>query len=266
MALGRSLLQAGEWEQAAAALDKAIELEPRSFWPNFYQGVCAYRQKRFEGAVVAFRVCVALAPDHAECYYNRALAHAALGRKDQAASDYGRALQRDPSLWTAALNRGLIYFEQKRYAEALADMQHALAHGGDPALVHYNIALLHLEQGDRTTARASASAPCKLTPSKRTLNRFSSVCNAHEPGVNKRIPIRKRFPNPRLGPLTSVSILVGVPGTRITEGSPMLILTRKLGECIHIGAGMKLTVVAIDGQRIRLGIDAQNRSPCCAVS
>ena len=46
----------------------------------------------------------------------------------------------------------------------------------------------------------------------------------------------------------------------------MLILTRKLGECIHIGAGMKLTVVAIDGQRIRLGIDAQNRSPCCAVS
>jgi carbon storage regulator len=36
----------------------------------------------------------------------------------------------------------------------------------------------------------------------------------------------------------------------------MLVLTRKVGECIQIGHVTKVTVVAIQGQRIRLGIDA----------
>jgi carbon storage regulator len=36
----------------------------------------------------------------------------------------------------------------------------------------------------------------------------------------------------------------------------MLVLSRKLGERIHIGANIVVTVVALDGHRIRLGIEA----------
>jgi carbon storage regulator len=36
----------------------------------------------------------------------------------------------------------------------------------------------------------------------------------------------------------------------------MLVLTRKLGECIYVGDGVKLTVIEIKGRTIRLGIDA----------
>ena len=36
----------------------------------------------------------------------------------------------------------------------------------------------------------------------------------------------------------------------------MLVLSRKLGERIHIGSNIIVTVVAVDGQRIRLGIEA----------
>ena len=36
----------------------------------------------------------------------------------------------------------------------------------------------------------------------------------------------------------------------------MLVLTRKLGEKIHIGDDVTITVVDIDGMKIRLGIDA----------
>jgi len=63
-------------------------MQPHGFWPNFYSGVCAYRQKRLEDAVNAFRVCIALAPESAACYYNRALAEAALARNDRALTDY----------------------------------------------------------------------------------------------------------------------------------------------------------------------------------
>ena len=41
----------------------------------------------------------------------------------------------------------------------------------------------------------------------------------------------------------------------------MLVLTRKLGESIYIGAGVKLTIVEVKGQKIRLGIEAPESIP-----
>jgi carbon storage regulator len=49
--------------------------------------------------------------------------------------------------------------------------------------------------------------------------------------------------------------------TKFAEGCRMLVLTRKLGQSIQIGNGTKLTVVAIQGQQIRLGIDAPRSVP-----
>jgi carbon storage regulator len=41
----------------------------------------------------------------------------------------------------------------------------------------------------------------------------------------------------------------------------MLVLTRKLGEKIHIGANITLTVVEVKGNKVRLGIDAPDKLP-----
>jgi tetratricopeptide (TPR) repeat protein len=97
-AVGRVLLAAGEVTQAEAAFERALALRPQDLWPNFHQGVCAFRLSRFHDAVNAFRICVALAPDRAECFYNRALAHAALSDDIAASRDYARAFALDPNL------------------------------------------------------------------------------------------------------------------------------------------------------------------------
>jgi serine/threonine protein kinase/tetratricopeptide (TPR) repeat protein len=102
-ALGRALLRSGELDRAAAELDRAVRLQPQGLWPNFYRGLCAYRRRRYEEAVTAYSVCVGAAPEPAVCFYNRALACAALGRTEQARRDYDQALRLDPTL-TAALN------------------------------------------------------------------------------------------------------------------------------------------------------------------
>jgi carbon storage regulator len=46
-----------------------------------------------------------------------------------------------------------------------------------------------------------------------------------------------------------------------TEGRNMLVLSRKLGEVLVIGNSITVTVVAVDGDRVRLGIAAPAEVP-----
>jgi carbon storage regulator len=41
----------------------------------------------------------------------------------------------------------------------------------------------------------------------------------------------------------------------------MLVLTRKLGERIHIGSEITITVVEVQGNKVRLGIQAPRKVP-----
>jgi serine/threonine protein kinase len=108
-ALGRSLLAAGALDAAAAELDRATDLQPQDLWAQFSRGICAYRRRRFETALSAFDVCVALSPATAECYFNRARAHEALGHVDLARRDDEHAARLCPTLVDAPLNHDILY-------------------------------------------------------------------------------------------------------------------------------------------------------------
>jgi serine/threonine protein kinase len=97
-ALARALLRSGDFERAAVEAERAVQLQPHGLWPNFYHGLCAYRRGRYADAVTAFSVCIGAAPDAAGCYYNRALAFAALGQSEEARRDEEHARRLDPTL------------------------------------------------------------------------------------------------------------------------------------------------------------------------
>jgi Flp pilus assembly protein TadD len=160
------LLGEGRLAEAAAEMERAVGLQPQGFWPNFYQGACALRRGKYAEAVSCFRVCISLAPDRAECYYNRGLAWDRQG-PDQAAAalhDYDRALELDPTLAAAALNRGVLHYKAGRHARAEADLRHAAECGADPAAVHYNLALVHWARHDRQAALASVKQALAQDP------------------------------------------------------------------------------------------------------
>jgi len=50
-------------------------------------------------------------------------------------------------------------------------------------------------------------------------------------------------------------------GTFLPRRVKMLILTRKIGECITIGDEIKVYVVDIRGKQVRLGIEAPSHAP-----
>jgi serine/threonine protein kinase len=95
-ALGCSYMRSHDLDDAATELERAVELEPQGLWPNFARGRCAYLQRQYRDALVAFTVCIALAPDSAVCYRNRALVHEALGLHEQAQRDHERAQRLGP--------------------------------------------------------------------------------------------------------------------------------------------------------------------------
>jgi serine/threonine protein kinase/Flp pilus assembly protein TadD len=161
---GRSYLRSGQIAPAAEQFRLGLEQRPEDFWLNFYLGLCAYRLGRNEDAVQAFCACVALSP-RAECFYNRALAHEALGRTARALRDYSRALQRDPALTEAALNRGILSYHERHLDEAAADLRQALttASGrGILGIIHYNLALVDQARGDRAAALVNFEAASKF--------------------------------------------------------------------------------------------------------
>ncbi len=157
--LGRSLLREEKFPAAAEEFRRTLEDRPLDFWPNFYQGLCAYKLGKFQDAYSAFGICAALAPGSAECFFNRARAAEAMGRVDQALRDYHWALDRDPNLTSALLNRGILASRAGRHAEAVADFQRALETSSDPRTlgrIHYNLALTRLAQGEPAAALAHA--------------------------------------------------------------------------------------------------------------
>ena len=62
----------------------------------FRAGVTAYEAGRYAQAEVAFSSAIALQPDWADAYYDRALANAARGRREQAIVDLQRYLRLRP--------------------------------------------------------------------------------------------------------------------------------------------------------------------------
>jgi serine/threonine protein kinase len=108
--VGRTLYRAHQLEEAAAALDKAIDQDPHLFWPNYYRAICAYERKEYQSAIELFGICIALEKKRpGACYFNRALAHKELGHA----------------------------------AEALRDLEHALQQGFEPARTHFLIAIVY---------------------------------------------------------------------------------------------------------------------------
>lgn len=101
--------EARTWTEAAAAYEKAIELdgEYADAWCNL--GAVRYNQGQRLAARRAFEACLALAPDHVEANFNLANVLEELGEDEQALVLYRRALAVDPIYPDLHINLALLY-------------------------------------------------------------------------------------------------------------------------------------------------------------
>jgi len=87
------------------------------------------------------------------------------GRIDEALADFDYALEQDPELAEAYLNRGNSYYLQRRFDEALADYEASLRYGlGKADIAWYNIGLAHEAKKDPVKAKEAYRTALQINP------------------------------------------------------------------------------------------------------
>ena len=118
-----------------------------------------------ETCTLAIEHQMLLPEDLAATFSNRGLLHVRTGDLAAGLKDHDRAVTLAPQLASVYINRSNALVAAKRYRDALADLERAIANAGDHLPVaYYNRALMFNRLGDREAARADAERAAELAP------------------------------------------------------------------------------------------------------
>ena len=146
--LGLSRFAQGRAEEAKADLLSATVLDPSLWRAHNALGILANRAQQPQEALARFDRAIALMPEAAPLFNNRALARMLLKDWPRAEADLLRALTLDPGYRLAANNLGLVLARQGRQAEALR----AFERGAGQAQAHNNLGVVLSWEGDHARA------------------------------------------------------------------------------------------------------------------
>lgn len=124
---GMSLLRLRDPEGAISATKRAIELNPNHVDARtFLAWIELEVRGNVDAAITEYQKTVELHPELPEAYANLAAGQKRRGDLEQAIVSLNNALERKPNFGTALNNRGWIYAEQEKWAEARGDFEQAL--------------------------------------------------------------------------------------------------------------------------------------------
>ena len=132
--------QQGELEQALADFSAAIEVEPAGEL-HYARGMLLDMLQRKEEAAGEYGRAIELSPAEIAFYRARAESNVELGRLEEALADLNQALSLDGQDTVLWVQRGKLLNRLKRYAEALSDLERGLAKVPNAYVARYHRAV-----------------------------------------------------------------------------------------------------------------------------
>jgi tetratricopeptide (TPR) repeat protein len=126
-ARGQTLARSGKSDEALAAFEHALALDPYNMQALYGRGLIHQAEKRHEEAITDFTAASGLSPQRTEPLLARANSYLALDKAKEAASDLDEAVQADPNSAQAWSARGVTYERLGDKAKASASYGRALA-------------------------------------------------------------------------------------------------------------------------------------------
>jgi len=140
--LGNALGDLGRHDEALAAVERAVALDPAYAEAHHMRAVCLRHLGRYTDALAAVDRALELAPNAAYAWNEKGVIYAMRERQHDALACYDEALARDPGHLRATHNRGVALRMLGRLDEALAAYEKTLALKPDFAEAINSLAIL----------------------------------------------------------------------------------------------------------------------------
>jgi Flp pilus assembly protein TadD len=161
---GLAHLACGEPEPAVHCFGEAIKQSPDDAELHFRRGVALGRLGRVDEAIQGLQRATRLDPQHALAHNQLGLMFKQKGRLDQAAHSFDLAVQADPQLSWAVCNQGMLHLAEARFEPAREALLKATAMDADLHAAHVNLGMTQLWLRQPHEAQASFQRALALQP------------------------------------------------------------------------------------------------------
>jgi serine/threonine-protein kinase len=141
----------GKEAEAEKTYQQGIALSPENWEAHHRLGSFYYDQRRFEEATQEYRRELGLVPDQVYGRTNLAITLKGLGRKQEAEAELKKAMEYQ-SVFSAYGNLANLYYEQRRFSEAIDLTRRALKDNRNNYTAWNNLATYYEEVGDNANA------------------------------------------------------------------------------------------------------------------
>ena len=208
-----------EYEEAIDDFDEAIYTNSSFAGAYYYRGVAYYMQGQYEEAIDDLDEAIYLNPDFADAYSSRGAVYITSGEYEEAIEYLDRALSildelkwslmestgdyiegyettLDPFFAEAYYNRGVAYYLQEQYEEAIEDFDEAIYYSNyDFAEAYYNRGVTYYMQGQYKEAIEDFDEATYLNPDFADINPELKVAKEIWESI-KPTPTPKTTPTP----------------------------------------------------------------------
>ncbi|PKU26002.1 tetratricopeptide repeat protein [Telmatospirillum siberiense] len=146
--LGRALSKAGRIDGAVITFRMAVALAPEDVDARYHLGIALHDLHQLDEAIIAYRDTLALKPDFAAALTNLGGALGERERREEAITACRRALTLTPEDVRARSNLGACLHELHRVEAAIETDRQTIALAPDLPETHYNLAIALLRRGD----------------------------------------------------------------------------------------------------------------------
>ena len=153
--LRSELLQAkGKTKEALASLETAFAYAPNDL-PLGYELAYQYAEARNPKALALTNALMKADQTEsvAQAYYIQGVYHDKTGAKEEAVKNFDEAIRANYNFMDAYRDKGIVYYEQKKYAEALKTFQLALTISPATAEFHYWVGKTEEATGNKNEAK-----------------------------------------------------------------------------------------------------------------
>ncbi len=116
---GNTLYKKGQFDEALAAYDKAISLDPNYSKAYYGKGLTFDKQRKYAEAVEVFRKAVEIDPSYDRAYSALGSTYKAMKNFDESVNAYQKAIEIDQTGYSAMYNLALVYVSMKDYQNAI---------------------------------------------------------------------------------------------------------------------------------------------------